>query len=118
MLNLRYTILRVFRIKTMTFLMTATPFPTITEIASPLKTSSNTIIVIGAVLGVLILGLLALIFLRRCGGVDLGDSPSEMATASGKEATSGLIPPLFYTDQIADPLMQEDLHEKVAHSDM
>jgi hypothetical protein len=85
---------------------------TISELVDT-KTPTNEIVIISVVLRILLLGLLALWILRRKCGVGEQDSGSEMATQSGRGATSGLIPPLFYTEHVTDPLMQEDLHEKV-----
>ena len=72
---------------------------------------SNSDIIAPIVIGIIIIVLLVVIVIlclctKTCNKADSDTSHSSIQT-------SGLIPPIYYTDSLQDPLMQDDLKENV-----
>lgn len=61
----------------------------------------------------LLLIIIVIMFCCKCSS-KRRERTEEQIRIIGK-STESLIPPIFYTNDIKDPLMQEDLHDKVNH---
>jgi hypothetical protein len=76
-------------------------------------------IILGAIIALCTLALVFLCCYRRCKGVPetssvaIGTASSTTLTRKHAIAANDLIPPLFFTEQMTDRLLQEDLREHV-----
>jgi hypothetical protein len=95
--------------------LSATFTPTGTSAAS--FNAGPTLIVVTVAIAVMLIGVGLVVCLRRKCANQVYATNGEIVTYPGKEATSTLIPPLFYTEEIADPLMQQDLRERLIEGD-
>jgi hypothetical protein len=75
------------------------------------------LIVIASLIFVILIVLILICLCRWKGGFsktsDAGMSASDLSVRSNNPVEN-LIPPLFYTENLRDPLMQEDLSDRIA----
>jgi hypothetical protein len=88
-----------------------------TPTAGPAAHGTETfLIVVAAVVFVVVLSLVLVCLCRTRGTHEVPDlslSAADQTPAHGSDPIELLIPPLFYTEGLRDPLMQEDLRDRV-----
>lgn len=74
---------------------------------------SDNLIVIAACAGTGVVFILLIVLVTLCKKYHICCFKRRRRRAEKPNVTDGLVPPIFYTDGMKDPLMQEDLSERV-----